>query len=68
MAEHIPSEEMMRRIIQNERTIMEQNQKRLQQHRQSIDEERERSLLRHDKIPLELKVCAYFFPCISTST
>ena len=62
MAEQVPrDEEMLRRIIHNQRMILEQNEKLLQQQRQSIDEERERGLLRHDKIPLELKVCPYFF-------
>jgi hypothetical protein len=56
MAENEPSEDMFRRILVNQRAIMEQNQKILQQQEQARVEERERAAIRQEKIPLILKV------------
>jgi hypothetical protein len=61
MAENASTDDMMRRIIVNQRTIMKQNQKILQQLHQVNEEEREIGLLIRDKILLNLKVCTPIF-------
>jgi hypothetical protein len=61
MAGNASTDDMMRRIIVNQRTIMEQNQKILRQQHRANEEERERGLLVRDKIPLDLKVCTPIF-------
>ena len=56
MAEETVNEDMMRRLLVNQRAIMEQNQKILQQQQKIMDEERERGNISRHKVPLILKV------------
>ena len=56
MAQNTMNEEMMKRILYNQRMIMDQNQKILQQQEEAKQEERERGRLARDKVPLIVKV------------
>ena len=55
------NEDMMRRILASQRTIIEQNQKIIKQQEQAIARERDTQLATRDKIPLILKVSSYSF-------
>ena len=56
MNENFSNDEMMKRILVNQRAIMEQSQKILQKQQQAMEQERERQVVARDKIPLALKV------------
>jgi hypothetical protein len=56
MAEDGQNDDVMRRILASQRTIIEQNQKILQQQERSLVNERESRIVTQEKIPLILKV------------
>ena len=51
MNENFSNDEMMKRILVNQRAIMEQNQKILQKQQEAMEQERERQVVARDKIP-----------------
>ena len=52
----ITNEDVMKKILQNQRHIMEQNSKILQQHAETREENRETTRISRDKVPLIVKV------------
>lgn len=50
------NEEVMRKILQNQRLIMEQNAKILQQQERAREEDNESNRIARDKVPLIVKV------------
>ena len=50
------NEEVMRKILQNQRLIMEQNAKILQQQERAREEDNESNRIARDKVPFIIKV------------
>jgi signal transduction histidine kinase len=59
-AQNTSTDDLLARILNSQRTLIEQNQKILQQGQQAREEEHERRRIAQDKIPLIVNVSTYY--------